>query len=194
MNPINARFISPDMRRFLYIAAVCLLAILVVGRRTRLLGGPKAYPPLTIESLRNAAYFDDVFAREGIRLTEGLFESRETPATYRKVGLEKAAFGDMDGKPETKEAAVLLWTNTGGTGNFRFICILAPGPKGDPQWLASTHASIGDRIKVQDFRIVDGKVVLDALIHGPKDPMCCPTVSSRLVFRLDGRKLVKVQP
>jgi hypothetical protein len=181
------------MRRFLYIAAVCLVVILVVGRRTRLLGGPRSCPPLTIESLRNAAYFDDVFAREGIRLTEGVFESRETPAAYRKVSLEQAAFGDMDGKPGTKEAAVLLWTNMGGTGNFRFICIVAPGEKGDPQWLASTHASIGDRIKVQDFRIVDGKVLLDALVHGPKDPMCCPTQTARMVFRLDGRNLIRAK-
>jgi hypothetical protein len=182
------------MRRLLVVAAVCLLAVLVVGRRTRLFRFPRSNPALTVEKLRNAAYFDDVFAREGIRLTEGIFASRETPATYRKVGLEKVAFGDMDGNPATQEAAVLLWADMGGTGNFRFICIFATGPNGEPEWLASTHASIGDRIKVQDFRIVDGKVLLDALVHGPKDPMCCPSRNTQLAFRLDGRKVARVQP
>jgi heat shock protein HslJ len=51
---------------------------------------------------------------------------------------------------------------------------------------------IGDRAQVQLVSIDGAEITVNAVAHGPDDPMCCPTQEVTLTYRFDGEQLVKV--
>jgi hypothetical protein len=51
---------------------------------------------------------------------------------------------------------------------------------------------IGDRVKLREVRIVDDRVEVDVVQHGPGEAMCCPTQEATRVWRYDGRQLREV--
>jgi len=80
-------------------------------------------------------------------------------------------FGDLD-YDGLADAAVLLAENTGGTGVFvSMIAVL--NRDGSPLPVASIF--IEDRPMINSLVIQSGEVLLDAVLHGASDPMCCPT-------------------
>ena len=40
--------------------------------------------------------------------------------------------------------------------------------------------------------LIGAAVTVDALAHGPDDPLCCPTQQTTLVYRYEGGQLIKV--
>ena len=50
-------------------------------------------------------------------------------------------------------------------------------------------AFIGDRIKIQVGRILNGQIELETIQHGETDPACCPTQKMTQIWRLDGEYL-----
>jgi len=48
---------------------------------------------------------------------------------------------------------------------------------------------VGDRIVEKQLTIADGKIVLDMLRQGPRDPLCCPSEHAIVTYRLNGSAL-----
>ena len=99
---------------------------------------------------------------------------------------EPVAFGDLnyDGR---QDAAVLLAENMGGTGVFvSLIAVLDDG--GAPRQVASVF--IDDRPMINMLVIQSGEILLEAVLHGADDPMCCPEQQSQRGYRLYTDQLV----
>jgi hypothetical protein len=129
---------------------------------------------LNIEQIKNAAYGD-------VALEDGIFtESGKSTTT-----LEKFAFGDFDSDGKG-DAAAILSTYSGGTGTFRSLAILL-NKGGKPEFLTSLF--IGDRVQINSISMDRGEVALDWIVHGPDDPMCCPTLHKQSIFKLNEGKL-----
>jgi len=117
------------------------------------------------------------------RLTDGVFQRGEDPAAvdFMEVRLgDTLAFGDLngDGLPD---AAVVLAANYGGTGVFVWIvAVLNRDGSGEQAGLYF----VDDRPRVESLQIVDARVELEGLIHGPSDPGCCPNQPVRWSLRL----------
>jgi hypothetical protein len=91
-------------------------------------------------------------------------EAAKHPAT---VNFHTAVIG-------TDYAAVLLATNTGGSGTFftlHFVSTDGTRIEAGPGLL------LGDRWRVQGLELKDGVVVLNTVRPGANDPLCCPSLA-----------------
>ena len=127
-------------------------------------------PPLTAEMLKNGTYKLPQ-SGEMVTLVNGKFD-RDTPDTnvLHVVLLDPIAFGDLNGDG-ADDAAVLLAENTGGTGDFISVVVML-NQAGAP--MQSANRYIDDRAKINGMIFQSGRIVLDAVIHGVGDPLCCP--------------------
>ena len=82
---------------------------------------------------------------------------------------------DLDGDGFDEAAAVLV-VNTGGSGTFFYLSVVA-NKDGIAQGVAV--ASLGDRTKLQHISVDGRRIMLESLEHGAGDPMCCPTETWR---------------
>jgi hypothetical protein len=145
-------------------------------------------PALTIDMLRNATYLAPNSGKT-VTLVDGAYASGSDPSAvdFLQVTLsEPVAFGDLnyDGR---QDAAVLLAENMGGTGVFvALIAVLDDG--GAPRQVASVF--IDDRPLINMLVIQSGEILLDAVLHGADDPMCCPEQQSQRGYRLYTDQLV----
>jgi len=147
-------------------------------------------PPVELSAsvLRSATYSSQYVEEGEVRLELGVFED-----TARRVIVffqPEYAVGDLDadGAPD---AAVLLATNTGGSGTFQDLAVVL-NREGEPANAATMF--LGDRVLVERLRILEGEIKLDLIMHGPADPMCCPSVEATRRFRLTGNELVEIDP
>lgn len=136
-------------------------------------------PPLRYEDLKSANFPSEWTQSGAVILSDGHFfdESQSVSASL----LELAAFGDLN-RDDAEDAAVVLATNTGGSGVFiELFAVL--NRNGQPDAMVSTY--LGDRVRVHGLQIEDGEMLVNLTTHGPTDPMCCPTQQAQLRFRLD---------
>jgi hypothetical protein len=96
------------------------------------------------------------------------------------------AFRDLNGDG-VEDAAVLVGENFGGSGTFVFLVVYL-NQNGRPQQFAATL--VDDRPKINSLAIEDGQIVLEVLVHGVNDPMCCPTFPVTRTYRLGTEGLV----
>jgi len=88
------------------------------------------------------------------------------------------ARGDLDGDGRD-DAVVFLQTTAGGSGAFLHMAAVLDRPDG-PRALPAQ--AIGDRAEVEALEVVDGRIVLDAVVSGPSDALCCPSQRIRRTF------------
>jgi hypothetical protein len=113
-------------------------------------------------------------------LTDGVYQSGSGDNIIDVRLLDPIAFGDLNGDG-AEDAAVLISENSGGTGVFiSLIAMLNQG--GAP--LQSASAYIDDRAQTNGLSIDGGAISVDAVIHGPADPMCCPSFPVVETYRL----------
>jgi hypothetical protein len=99
---------------------------------------------------------------------------------------EQIAFGDLNGDG-LEDAVISLAENYGGTGVFvSLVAIL--NNAGQPQ--AAASAQIDDRAMINALSIENGNIQLDATVHGPADPMCCPSQPTTRTYQLLDNALV----
>jgi hypothetical protein len=98
------------------------------------------------------------------------------------------AFGDLDDDP-AGEAAVVTSTTAGGTGVFVDHAVVDERG-GRPANTATIF--LGDRIRVPSLAIEGREIVLDATMHTPADPSCCPSLRVVRRFALEGHDLVEI--
>jgi uncharacterized membrane protein len=147
---------------------------------------------LTIDHLQQATYrgiLDDP-----VTLVEGRYEGEpfEPGAASRPVvrlvpGM--VATGDLTGDAKD-EAVVVLAHNSGGSGVFMYLAVMQ-GTRGGSDNIATLH--LGDRVKIIAVGIDDGRITAQLVEHGPKDPMCCPTVRVHREWLLKGNELAEIE-
>lgn len=146
---------------------------------------------LTLEQLRNAEYHLPLLGDEdtAIRLVDGMgtLVYGEGATERVHVGLvdDRVAFGDLD-DDGIADAAVVAYANSGGSGTFIYL-IAVLDRDGAP--VQAAHALLGDRVRPQSLTIQGGEIQVEALAHGPEDPMCCPSVIDTRAFVLRGDRL-----
>ena len=148
-------------------------------------------PALTVEQLKNAEYIVSAFgtgASLPYKLTDGKYE-RGSGATFVSLTLlDFFSFGDLN-KDGVDDAAVLLAENYGGTGVFVSLAVVL-NENGQPRHKASYL--IDDRPQINSLDLYDGAIFLDAVVHAPNDPGCCPEMKVTRTFQLVGDSITLV--
>jgi len=140
---------------------------------------------LSEAALVDAVYLDGLQAREAIQPTDGQYG--DTDEYVHMELLSQRAYGDLD-DDGVDDAAVLLATNTGGSGVFVDLAVVLDRG-GKPQDAARFF--LGDRVKPERVAINGGLIELALVVHGPDDPLCCPTERVVWRFRLVGSDLIR---
>ena len=152
---------------------------------------PVATPPPTLDDVRNATVvglFDDpVTLRNGRWEGEPYVAGGASRPSAGVIG-DLSVAGDLDGDG-AEEIVAFLWSATGGSGTRNYIAVFANSDTGVRNM---STVLIGDRVKLREARIVDGRVEVDVVQHGPGEPMCCPTQEATRVWHFDGRQLSEV--
>jgi immunoglobulin-like protein involved in spore germination len=116
-----------------------------------------------------------------VQFTNGKFEQGTAGGEdFVSVSLtDFVAVGDLnaDGK---NEVAALVSENYGGSGVFVFLAVYT-NENGTLSFQNSTM--VDDRPQLQTLSIENGEILLDAVIHGPDDPMCCPELRTTRHYR-----------
>jgi hypothetical protein len=146
---------------------------------------------LSVEQLRNATFTISGADQQihSIHLKDGKYEQGTDPAKTDYISIsmgEQIAFGDLNADGQ-QDAVISLAENHGGTGVFVSV-VAVLNKNGHPDPVSSTL--IDDRAIITGLKIVDAEILVEATIHGPADPMCCPTVPSRRSYRLVDKNLV----
>lgn len=150
-----------------------------------------AAPALTSAQLGNAVYSSEVAQGRKVTLVNGKFEASTGAGARQKLTVtltEPSAVGDLNGDA-VADAAVVLATNTGGTGIFKALHAVL-NQAGQPVEAAAIQ--LGDRVQVKSLTIQSGAILVDLLTHGPKDGLCCPTMEVIQTYKLQGNTLVLV--
>lgn len=152
------------------VAAALLVASAGCGRRARHEGA------LSLDSLRNATYLSDYGPDSTVHLSDGRWDDPEENVSV--VLSDYIAWGDVtgDGRPD---AAVVLETASGGTGDFRHVALVVDRG-GHPVNVGV--ALLGDRVRVKMIAVEHGEIVIEMIAHGPGEPLCCPTQRVRLRY------------
>jgi hypothetical protein len=90
------------------------------------------------------------------------------------------ASGDLDGDGIAEEA-VILTAQSGGSGTFVYLAVLAEGVNAADN-LATVY--VGDRVRVIELDIDSGVISAKVVGFAPGDPMCCPSAQRTLEWQL----------
>jgi len=122
-----------------------------------------------------------------VRLVDGEYRAPAAPGAASKIVVtltDKRVFGSLAGKPA---GAVIVATTPGGSGTFYELALLARGPEG---WVNSDTVLLADRAQVHALSIDAGHIEVRMTVHGPDDPLCCPTVNTTRRFAVQDGHLV----
>ena len=152
-------------------------------------GQPERAP--TTEQLKNTTYH--AVLDEQVTLQDGVYQGppfMSMSVSHATVTLIEApmASGDVTGNG-VDEAIVLLATNMGGSGVFFHVAVVR-NQSGAPQHIGMIP--LGDRVNVQSLEVVDGKIIVNLVEHGPGEPMCCPTHAVYREWELQGGELTEL--
>ncbi len=153
---------------------LCLAAIALPPARA-------AQSAPTLQELKNATYrgLEDtdgpVTLKDGQWAGKPFVEGGASRPTVSLVG-DFRLTGDLDGDGRD-EAAVLLVQDSGGSGSFYYLAVVARR-NGKLENVATRE--LGDRLGLRDARIEKGLLMLQLVQAGPKDAACCP---GQLVWR-----------
>lgn len=192
---------------YLLVGALALQACTLLGVATP---GPSQPPPalvtptvilqerltsspdgLSPDQVRNAAYRlglpDQI---RTVQLSNGHYQEG-TPGSVDFISVSVTdfiAFGDLTGDGED-DAAALVTENYGGTGIFVFLAIFQ-NQSGVPVFYTSIF--LDDRPTLNALSIEGNRIFVDTIIHNFEDPLCCPTVSTKRHYLLNGIHLVMI--
>jgi hypothetical protein len=149
---------------------------------------PAGPPPTpTLEQIKGAT-ISGVFD-QAITFANGKYEGQpvEPGAASRPTAMiwePMVVFGDVDGSPGN-EAIALLSSNSGGSGEFVYVAVLGVR---DGKLVNLGTAQVGDRAKVRNVWLEQGRIVMDLVEAGPKDPACCPTQMARKTYAMEAAR------
>jgi Immunoglobulin-like domain of bacterial spore germination len=150
-------------------------------------GTPTPMPGLTLESIKNAAILAPEL-QKNVQLIDGKYEGG-SGLDYSLVEiLPQSTVGDVNGDGQ-QDAVVVLAENGGGSGVFVSLVVFLSHDNGFSQ---SQAALIDDRAQVNSVTVSDGKISVDALIHGANDAMASPSLHVLEIYQLYGNALTLV--
>jgi hypothetical protein len=149
------------------------------------------------ETLKNMSYSLDI-VREAIPGSDGTAQLKNGKFEYQypnsasgvQVLYEQNATGDLNAD-NIPDAAVLLAVSSGGSGTFQTLAAVIDE---NGRLKQSAATLLGDRVKIQDMQIKDGQIIVNMLVQGPDDPMCCPTQPKQVIFQLQNNQLIEQNP
>jgi hypothetical protein len=100
--------------------------------------------------------------------------------------MNQAAFGDVTGGGR-EDAVVILVSQPGGSGSFYDLAVVQ---RQEEDLMNLARIQLGDRIQIKSLLIENGEIVVDMVIQGPKDAMCCPTQYVSNHYILDSGELL----
>jgi hypothetical protein len=116
-------------------------------------------------------------------LVDGTYQSgtdTSQPGYFQATMSDKVAFGDLNGDG-LGDAAVSIGISMGGTGVFEYVVAML---NQDGQPVQAGYYYVDDRARIDAMAITDLRIVADAMVHGPNDPMCCPTLAVQTSLQL----------
>jgi len=123
-----------------------------------------------------------------VQLTYGQYRKSVAPGsateTVVKLG-EEIAYGKIN---RMDAAAVILFTNSGGSGTFFDLALLV---RMNSEWINTDVEFLGDRVTIHSLSFENEAIIVDMTSHGPDDPMCCPTLRQEQRFIVEDNRLVK---
>jgi len=138
--------------------------------------------PLTNDMIRNMVY---VLPLNGnaVQMVDGEYSGQPTGAleSIRAKILEPIAFGDLNGDG-VEDAAVVIGESgpAGGNGFFPSLITIL-NQNGKP--IQSFSAKISGNANIDNLTIMDGTIVVNARVVGPKDPMARPSKPQVLTYQ-----------
>lgn len=173
----------------LLIAVLIVFLLLAYGAYSLLLRQPAEEDTVglsapTLEELRNASYLisggDDPTP---LTLRDGESEISE----FGAFGFmdDNYALGDLNGDGVDDAAVIIIWSG-GGSGAFYRLCIVTDKNQNP---INVDFIPLGDRVKINAINIFEGKIILDLVIHGFDDAMCCPSLDTIMRFVLVDEKI-----
>ena len=174
--------VSSQLHSCIGLLVLCLTACSGASMR------PAATLPPTLDDVSNATVlglFD-----EAVMLRNGHWEGEPYVAggaSRPRAGVidDLWVTGDLDGDGNG-EMVAFLWSATGGSGTRNYIAVFANSGTGVDN---RSTLLIGDRVKLREARIVEGRIEVDVVEHGPGEAMCCPSVEATRVWHYDGQDL-----
>jgi hypothetical protein len=133
--------------------------------------------------IRNAQYqLGTPDSLQIVQLVDGKFDQGiPNSADFISVQVtDFVAVGDLDADG-TDEVAALISENYGGTGVFIFLAVYS---RENNSLEFQTSTIVDDRPQLNALSIDNNEIFLDATIHGPDEPMCCPTLRTTRHYRL----------
>jgi hypothetical protein len=140
---------------------------------------PPAPSGLTLDMLKNGTYHAPVYDHT-VTLVNGFYSGGSGADAYSVQMLDIVAFGDLNGDG-VGDAAILLVESGGGSGQFESV--IAVLNLGGTSFQAG-HAQLGDRVRINSMTITSGTIILDMLVQGPNDGMCCPSQPEMQSYRM----------
>lgn len=139
--------------------------------------------------LESMSYLSTWFSSGRVTLSHGEFRESAAPGSASEIVVklsDKRAFGKVNGKDT---GAVIIYTHVGGTGTFCDLALLTKEAEG---WVNTYTVLLGDRVKVLSVEIRDDTIDPVMIMHGPGDPLCCPTLQVTKRFAVQENRLVPV--
>ena len=111
--------------------------------------------------------------------------STDTFEIGESLSIEKIVLGNLN-QDENKDAAVILYHNTGGSGSVAQVAAVLNN-NGQPQHVASRE--LGDRTEIKSLAINNGFIVITV-----DNPRYYPGQKKTVKYKLVGNKLVGPEP
>ena len=173
------------MKRWAMMLGLAMSCLLGCGGETGTERHQADLARLSEAALVDAVYLDGLQTGEAVQPTDGQYGDTDEYVHMELLSLR--AYGDLD-DDGVDDTAVLLATNTGGSGVFVDLAVVLVRD-GKPQDTARFF--LGDRVKPERMAINGGLIELALVVHGPDDPLCCPTERVVWRFRLVGSDLIR---
>jgi heat shock protein HslJ len=139
--------------------------------------------------LEALTFHSKVYKGAPVKLAHGEYRAPAAPGSASEVIIKlgtKRAFGTLNGR---ESGAVIVTTSLGGTGTFYELALLT---RQASDWVNTDTVLLGDRINMHSLAIDGGQIVVAMTVHGPKDPMCCPTLEVQKRWSVRDGHLVAV--
>jgi heat shock protein HslJ len=134
-------------------------------------------------------YRSKSFPSGTVTLSAGEYRMPAAPGSASEMIIkltDKKIFGSVQGR---EMGVVVLVTSLGGTGSFYELALLVRGATG---WENTDTVTLGDRVKVHSVRIENDRIVVAMTVHGPNDPLCCPTREVKKLFTVQNDRLTPI--
>jgi hypothetical protein len=143
-------------------------------------------PPAAYQKIKNAEYtiFNENIGSvpQTYKLIDGYYEYRVNENFMGFVGIEKIAFGDINGDGKD-DAVIELNQNDGGNLVYTYLTAILDYNNTFQQTNQINIPSI------EKMYIYDGKITANMITYAKTDPHCCPSLQVKKIYQYNGQFL-----